>query len=305
MDLKLRSEPRELRMLKLLKPRMNFSEKENYQLYKLEKGFEGEIYFDKRMEVLSNDWLMIKDLLLEVSDSIVQIDSLFMYAQKIYQFEVKNLEGDYYCEGRKIYSISGTEVKNPLDQMNRNESYLRSLLKDLHVNTPIESYVCFVNPHFQLYNAPQNEPIIFHSQLERFIKKLNSIQYSKMDRQLAVAQKLVSLHKTESPYQRKVIPEYSFESLKKGITCSKCSSYMEKGNAEMLICVGCGLMEHADTAIYRSVDEFNLLFPNEKISTPTIYNWTNGIRSERTIRRILSKRYTLMGEGRGRYFLKK
>lgn len=298
-----RFEPFELKVLKQLKPRMNFSEKDWNNYYKLSKGFEGEIQFDKWMETLSKDWIIVNDLLLEINDSIVQIDSILIINNKLYPFEVKNYEGDYYYENGRINTLSGLEIKSPLQQLERNENLLRRLLQDLRINTSIESYVCFINPHFHLYQSPQKEPIIFHPQLSRFIKNLNSITCNNIQRSVNIAEKLVSLHQTNSPYKRKLIPDYEFDSLIKGIFCKSCFSQLNKRNDDILLCEQCGLIESVEAAIFRSVEEFILLFPKKKMTTTAIYDWCNGIKSKRTIRRMLLKKYSSIGSSKDCYFV--
>jgi hypothetical protein len=96
---------------------------------------------------------------------------LIFTGEKIYLFNVKNHEGDYYIKDGKWYSPNNIEVIDPLNQLIRSESLLKKLLQELGYNIPIASYLLFINPEFHLYGAPKNQPIIYPTQLNRFSKK--------------------------------------------------------------------------------------------------------------------------------------
>ena len=167
-------EPVEFKILKCIHPRMTLSPQENQNYINLEKGCEGERKFELLLEHHQlSECLIINDLLLEKNNTLFQIDSLIISPKKIYLFEVKNYEGDFYVEKDNWFTTTNIEIKNPLDQLKRSESLLRRLLQDLKLNFPIVSYVIFINPQFTLYQAPMNLPIILPTQLNHFIKKIN------------------------------------------------------------------------------------------------------------------------------------
>ncbi|KAB2338931.1 NERD domain-containing protein [Cytobacillus depressus] len=281
---------------------MNLSEKDLNNLTNLEKGYEGELLFDKWVEALSGDWLILNDLLLESNNTEFQIDSLWISPETIYQFEVKNYDGDFYIEGDKWFSQSGKEIKNPINQLERSESLLRRLLQDFGVKTPIKSFVCFVNPEFHLYQAPSNLPIIFPTQFSRFMKKLSMSPPTIQKGYVKLAEKLVAAHIKESQYKR--VYEYRFEDLRKGVTCTRCNSFLINLKVDVFICKNCGEAERVKPAILRNVEEFTLLFPKRNITTSAIHEWCNGLKTKRTIRRILLENYTLIGNRKNSYFIK-
>ncbi|MBU8878123.1 NERD domain-containing protein [Bacillus sp. FJAT-29790] len=301
MIIKPRIEPEELKIMRCLHRRMNLSVKDRNNYFNLEKGFEGERNFDEWLKNLSNDWIILNDLLFESNNTLFQIDTLLISPETIYMFEVKNYEGDYYIDDDRWFTISGSEIKNPLLQLKRSESLLRRLLNDLGITTPIESNLVFVNPDFYLYQTPLNIPIIFPPQILRFIKKLNLNSSKIRDNHLNFAEKIVSIHIKESPYTRRY--DYSYENLKKGITCATCYSIIDDINVDILTCNKCGSKEDVTSAVLRSTEEFILLFLNEKITTKTIHEWCKVIKSKKTIRRILSKKYNKNGNCRYLYFV--
>lgn len=289
MFIKPRFKSKELKILTALNTRMDLPEKEKQQYWSLQKGFEGELQFDHRIAALETENLVLTDLLLEVSGSVFQIDSLVIFQDAIHLFEVKNYEGDYYYDGEKLRTISGKEVKDPLLQLKRSESLLRQLLNNLGYNFSLRGDVIYIHPEFALFQAPKDEPIILPTQMNRFMKKLNNIKSKTSVRNTKLAEKILSLHLPESPMER--IHEYEYGMLRKGVFCVECGGVMTAHQRAKFICSSCGKTELIETAILRNVEEFRLLFPTRKITTSSIHEWCGFAISQRVVRRILLKNF--------------
>lgn len=280
---------------------MNLSIKEANHYLNLEKGFNGEVKLDEWLEGLPGGWLILNDLLLECNNTVFQIDTLLISQETIYIFEVKNYEGDFYIDGDKWSTLSGTEIKNPLLQLKRSESLFRRLLQELGFKSSIETFLIFVNPDFYLYQAPLNLPIIFPTQIKRFINKLNMRSSKIKDRHLKFAELLFSILLKESPYIR--LPEYTYDQLEKGIACAFCHSFTVRFKEDTITCNECDWKESIESAVLRGVEQFKLLFPDRKITTNTIHEWCKIIKSKKTIRRILSKNLELVGQARSSHYV--
>jgi hypothetical protein len=303
MAFKDRMESDEIKILRILNTRMNLTVDQQKYYFYLVKGFEGEVQFDLLTEKLQNDCYILNDLLLEVNNTIFQLDTLIIYQEAIYQFEVKNYEGDFCYEKDSFNRISGKERQDPLDQLKRSKSLLRQLLQNLGYNTvPIEGYVVFINPDFTLFQAPKDLPFILPTQLNRFLKKLNVKTSILNNRHKNLADKLVSLHQTESPYTRARIPAYEYDKLKKGFTCKVCNSFSISVHGRMIICDVCGCNELVESAVIRGVGEIKLLFPNRKITTNVIHDWCRVVECKKRISRILGKNFNLIGFGQWSYY---
>lgn len=300
MKLKKRNEPDELKIMNLLEPRMIFTEKEKQRHYSLRKGYEGEVQYDIWMESLEIEHLIMNDLLLEVGGTTFQIDSLVIVQYEILVFEVKYYEGDYYYEGERLKKINGNEVKDPLLQLKRSISLLRQLFESLGFNIVIESSVVFNNPEFTLYQSPKDAPIIFPSQLNRYMKKLNKKQSKLTNLHRKIAEKLLELHTVDNPYKR--VPKYEYEQLKKGIVCGDCHTFFEEPKGRSFTCGHCGRKESIESAIMRNTYAFKILFPDKKITTTAIHDWCNHVLSKKIIRRVLTKNLTLIRNNKLTYF---
>lgn len=300
MILKYRHESDELKMMNLLHCRMEFTEKEKQRHFKLRKGYEGEVKYDEWMESLEIEHLTLNDLLLEMNDTTFQIDSSVIVQDALLLFEVKNSEGDYYYEDELLKKMNGTEIKDPLLQLERSTSLLRQLLNSLGFHLEIKSYIVFINPEFTLYQAPKNAPIILPSQLNRFMKKLNKKHSRLNNMHKKLAEKLLALHKVDNPYQR--LPKYTYEQITKGVICVKCHQLIEKIIKKEFMCSYCGTHEKVETAVIRSIGEIQLLFPEKKITTTEVYDWCNGVLSRKTIRHVLKNHFNVVGTKRHQYF---
>lgn len=302
MIVKPRVESLELQLLRMLNARMNLSPKEYSNYLYLEKGYEGEVVFDRWMEEVEKGYLIVNDLLLEYGNTKFQIDSLFI-SKIIHLFEVKYFEGDYFIEGDRWYTHNGVEIKNPLQQMERAESLLRRMVRDLGYNMNIESTLVFVNPNFYLYQAPRNLPIIFPNQIPRLLKNLQKQTAPIQNTHNNLAERLHSLHSYDSPYKR--LPEYGYESLKKGIACSNCHTVNTIVTRKTLICTSCGQRENIHEAVLRSVRELQLLFPGEVLTVNKVHEWCDSIKTKKPIRNTLLENYTLIGSGRATHYITK
>lgn len=304
MRVKNRKESEELMLFRALQVRMKLSEKELKHWQNLEKGYTGELMFDTHLEKLCNDCLLLNDVLLDYSDNLFQMDSLLIFQDSIYLFEVKNYEGDFYKKGERWYTIVNSEIKDPLLQLRRSESLLRRFLQEHGCSVAIEPFLVFVNPEFYLYQAPLNAPIIYPTQINRFLRNLSNKPSQLNNHHKKIADKLLSIHIDKSPIIRR--PAYAIDQLTKGITCPTCHTFVEERMTTSLICNKCGTTEGIDQAIVRSVHEYSLLFPERKITTNDIYTWCSGvIQSKKTVRRVLLQNFEKTGDTRATFFIDK
>ncbi|MFD1852121.1 nuclease-related domain-containing protein [Oceanobacillus bengalensis] len=300
MSYKARTKPHDLIVLELLTPRMNLTTKDKHHYYNLKKGYEGELLFDSLTEKLQCECFILNDLLLEANNSTFQIDSLIITAGKIFFYEVKNHEGDYYLESDKLFKRPKLEVTNPLHQLSRSESLLSQLLLSLGYKLPIDASVVFINSKFTLYQAPLDKPIIFPTQVKSYLSNLNATPSKLTTTNRRLADQLISMHITDSPYSK--IPTYDYHQLRKGIICPICQSYSVSVVKRRCICGECGHFEPVTNAVLRSVKEFKILFPNEKITSNIVYDWCQVVESKKSISHVLSTNYKKIGDHRWSYY---
>ncbi|SFM21071.1 nuclease-related domain-containing protein [Salibacterium qingdaonense] len=290
----------ELLRLRYLNRRMNLEPKDKLHYNHLEKGHEGEKKAGNWLKTIDRDAIILHDLLLEMNNSIFQIDFLVITWRTIYMFEVKNYDGNFILEENRWYILNGKEIKNPLLQLERTESLLRQLFQSHNWAVPIESYLLFMNPHFMLYQSPPDLPIIFPAQHQSFMETLNQPRPPLSPEQTQLAQELLTLHISSSPYR--IMPEYSWDSLKKGIICPDCDTFVQFHNYNVW-CPVCRQRSSLENTVLGSVKEFQLLFPDKRITTPLIYEWTGIQGDKQRIQRILAKHFNKQKQGRHTYYV--
>jgi Nuclease-related domain len=297
-----RTESDELLKMRSLNTRMKLSQEEKFYYFNLEKGYEGEVEFDRKAEILQEERYFINDLLLKINHSYFQIDSTLISQEVIRLLDVKNFEGDFCLESDRFYSVkTGREYKNPIDQLNKCTSQFRQLLRDLKLNFLVEASVIFINPEFTLYNAQMDHPIILPNQVNRFLKGINTSSSKLNEGHEELAKKLLSLHQTKSPFSQ--VPNYQYEELVKKIYCKYCNSFSVSLQNHIFICEKCRGHEMTEDAILRNVKELQLLFPERRITTTAIYEWCNVDLTKRTFCRVLKKNLTAIGKTSDCYYI--
>ncbi|SFQ14181.1 nuclease-related domain-containing protein [Salibacterium halotolerans] len=291
---KLRPSP-ELQLFRSLNLRSSLPPKEKQYYQHLEKGFEGERQFDEWAFTLDPQPVMIHDISFEISHTYCQIDSLWITPQGIYLFEVKQYEGDFYVKDDSWFTLYGKEIKSPLLQLRKNESLLRQLMQQLHWDIPVHAFLIFMNPLFTLYHASPDMPILFPSQTERFHQNWKRDSLPSGEKEERMAEHLLE-RSTTIPFPSRT-PPYTFTDLQKGILCAACFSFMKK-EKRMVICPECQTTVSRDQGVLQSVEEFRLLFPDERLTTNTIIEWCGGGLSPRSIRRILTTNFQIRGRGK-------
>jgi hypothetical protein len=300
MPYKARSESIVLKTLRILNKRMKLTEDDQRYYQNQEKGYEGEVQFDVFTEMLQCNCYILNDLPLKNNKSSFQLDSSLIFQGTFSLFEVKNFEGEYVYDAEYFKTLSGRDIQNPLDQLKRSKLMLSQLLQSLGSKLTVEAYVIFINPQFTLYQTPPDLPFILPTQLDRFISKLDQKPSLLNQSHKNLADKLISLHQTESPYTQ--LPSYEYHHIRKGITCKKCHSFSVLVQGKKVVCHTCGYEEMVTSAVLRMVGEFKLLFPDRKITTNVIYDWCSVVTSKKTISRALGKHLTIKGVHQWTYY---
>lgn len=302
--MKKREEAKELIAMRSLHHRMTISEKDNKRYANIVKGFEGEKRFDQLTEALQADIYLLHDICLEQNHSVFQIDTLLISEKEIVLFEIKNYEGDFVYESGtfRIHSTN-QEILNPLHQLNRSVTLLRSLMKRMTSNMTVKGYLVFINPEFTLFQAPVDAPIILPSQLKRFMESIDKTPSVLSREHRHLAEHLLQMHLPHSPYARE--PHFQYQHLQKGILCLLCHSHMIRKNVCKTVCEKCGYAEGLDASIIRSTEELKLLFPDMRVTTPLVQEWCKIIDSPKTIRRVLAQNFTQKGSKKQRYYVDK
>lgn len=294
-------EPSLLQILRSLHPRMELSPSDLQQYERLKKGHEGEQQFALILASIENDWIPLHSLLLEYQESLFQLDAVLITSETIFLFDIKNIDGEYYIEEENWFTITGKDMKNPLHQLHRSTTLFWRFLQDHGLHFSVSPYLIFLNPEFTLYQAPRNLPAILLTQLPAFIRKLQTMSSRITKHHKKLAEILLRSHIEETLFSRP--PEYHYEQLKKGVVCSICQSLETMVEGQTVICRSCGERERLRSAVLRSVEELQILFPNEKLTTNIVYDWCGGLASKKSIRNTLQKHFIQIGHEKSAQYI--
>ncbi|RHW43285.1 NERD domain-containing protein [Neobacillus notoginsengisoli] len=299
MILKERTESHELIGMRYLNARKELSADDKFYLSNLEKGFEGELAFDRLAANLSEERYILNDLLLEANHSDFQIDSVIISEGIIHLIDVKNSKEDYVWKDGELYTKKGNKCKNPVNQLNKSDLLFNQFLRDNKLNFLIQSRLVFINPEFTLYNAPEDMPIILPTQINRFMTELNTP--SKLNEgHKKLAQTLMTSQQDGRRYSK--LPEYTYETLRKGIFCKTCLAKMTIIKKPFLICGNCGSKEKTESAVVRSAKEYKFLFPERRMTISNIIEWCEVELSRRTYLRAMQRNFKEMSNNKNMYY---
>lgn len=294
--------PTEIKSLQLLKPRFLLSDKFIRQKEQLYTGYQGEvIFYNCLKETVPSSAIIVNNLTMSYDHSPFQIDSLLILDNKIYLFEVKNYKGEFIIEEDKWFNARNkNEISNPFNQLSRTR-YLFDKLLQQQFTFKLEPYLVFINDEFTLYHAPMNNRIVYPTQLPRFLQSLSHYSFKRESHHHKLVQYLIENDISDTIAYNK--PSYTFQQLKKGIFCRKCGSQLERYNEKNVVCKFCQETYRNNNIIANSIEELLLLFPEKKITTDLVYQWTKGFVSKMTIRRFLNKHFKRKGTNRNTHYV--
>lgn len=289
-----------LLMMESLHNRLELTLKQQYYYSNLLRGYKGECRFDKLTVTLNGNFLVLNDLPLKVEGRYFQIDTLIIGAKIVTIYELKNYSGEYIFKGDDLFvAASNKNVLTPFNQLSRLITSLRQVLAELGFHLPVNGFVAFMDPKMCLYQAPYRPELLLPGKLDKHLAELASNGAPLNSQHQAMAIKLCERIVLEPPY--KDLPEYTYEMLKKGVTCAECGSFIVELPSEKsryCTCEKCGHTESLTKTLCRLVEEYRRLFPGRKITSANIYNWCGGVFTKRRIRAVLQKYFCANGTNR-------
>lgn len=291
--------------LEILRKRMPLTEAQKEEFGRLCTGYEGEKFLINYLQNhLSSAPVILSNLRFKIKHSECQIDCLLIYQNECILIEVKNYRSDFYIENNRWYiARNNKEIRNPMEQANGARRMLIELFNEEGIHMNVKTFVVFTNPKFLLYNAPRNNDVVYPNRLDQFLSFLDRHSDCLNDRHYVIKEKLCNRNIKVSSFDLPV--EFNPENFRQGITCRDldCFGYMEIAGKKILECSSCAKKEAFESAILRSIYEFNRLFREDKITVKQLLDWTSSTISRNTLQRTLSSHFVKVGTTRGVYYL--
>ena len=299
MAYKERTKPRLLCIYEALAKRMKLSPDDHYYLLHMDGGFGGELGLDVHTDALDSSCLVLNDLQLRHNRCSFQIDTLVICPDKLLLCEAKNYKGVHTWGQLTFRKPSGATLENPSIQLRRTQARLTVLLTDLKIEMPIEAYVVYTNPEFTLLGAQENADYLLPSQIPDYFQKLQ-VSGEIGPEQQRLADTLIRMHNPR--YFAEELPTIEYRKLRKDLFCLACGSAVRHDGIKSVYCPVCQKRERTTKTIVHNIEEFRLLFPGEKVTTPRMAEWC-GMENKDRVYRVLCNSYRAVGKGHGRYYV--
>lgn len=279
--------PRTLEILEAIEGRVLLSDEQKRYLWNMQSGYRGECEFFSLMETLTCPHILLRDLYFEPKFSgAIQIDFLLLVGNTVIIYEVKNYTG-VWQHTEDVYRQSGVERANPTIQVARTRNSFKALLREIkHEQVNVDAVVFHIGSTFTLLGAPENRNVILPTQIADHLTKLNHYQYTVSQSLINLASDLESRALPAPPFM-KMVPEYAFESMRKGIRCCECRVFIERASQRRYHCQSCGYEGHCGDAVRRALADYRLLFPDCKVSGPILAEWCGNRVSTSQCQRII------------------
>lgn len=294
--------PPELLTYQILLERQPLPRDDLMQYERLRRGYLGEKVLENFVAATDSDkMIVLYDFLFEVNETECQIDCMILTSGGIILLEAKHYSGDYYLENGDLFHFqTKQEIRNPLLQSERAVYLFKQLLGELQVSVDVRSYIVFTNETFLLYGATPSSPMIFRQQIPRFLQKVDANAGRLTDQTHRLARLLTERRKEQSRYARK--PKYDLSEMKVGVFCEMCRGELERENRESFACMSCERKYLGEDVILYATATFHFLFPKEKITTKTIWEWCGKTMTRKNIRKFLQKNLQYHANGRYSYY---
>ncbi|WP_368646122.1 nuclease-related domain-containing protein [Alkalibacterium putridalgicola] len=285
-----------------LDKRMVLEDTDRNYLLNLERGYKGEELFDDYVkQYLTKEVIVLNDLLLTSRGSSFQVDSVIITSDTLYMYEIKNYKGNYQMNAGQIVTLTGQEINNPVNQINRAKTLMKQMVKDFGYGIKVDASVIFVNPTFYLYDAKTTVSFIYPNQIEKHFNDMNNRLTPLTKEQQYLAQKLIQENRESVPYQKE-LPDFEYSKLKKTIYCSLCGKDRLRVTRKRSYCTTCQHQQGLEKTILEHIAEFKLLFPNEKVTVQLLYDWCGGKASPRRLRKVCGTHYKKIGTTSNSYY---
>jgi len=294
--------PNSLLLYETLQARKQLTPLEKQRYEQVRKGFSGEKKLRNYINCSNlNNIIPIYDCLFSVDESEFQIDCLLLTSDAIYLLEVKNYTGDYYMEDDLIHYLkTKTQISNPMMQIDRSEFLFKKLLREMDIEVALRSYIIFINENFMLYGANALHPMIFSSQISRFLNKINNNTRPLSEEINQVAIKLSARRLQQSTRAR--LPTYALSQMKKGVFCDHCLAPMYRYNKATAICKSCQQVFPLEDIALLAIAQYKLLFLHEKLTVNAIENWCGSFFSKGFIRKIFTKNFAVTAKRKATHY---
>lgn len=291
----MRRKSHELQWLELLFNRGGLNGDEIEQVQKLQRGFQGEVEFDKLFDLIFSERVhSIDDLTLRHKQQTVQLDKLFCVNNTLYVVDMKNYRGHYSYEDGTWKAGQSILSHNILEQLRRAVRIVKAILFEANIELNVQGVLVFMNPEstIELRETVKEKTFLYGEMLSWFLDLRSSLDRTENTDWIKVLHTFsINGYKT-----RRTCSQERFDRLTRGIMCSECGGFQMKERKYTVSCLNCGFIEVKETAYVRTICEFGLLMHDQNIRKIELKKFIGGKNHDDYLKKILVKHFKLETE---------
>lgn len=284
----MRFKPQLLTGLEILQQRDRLSIKEQQALMRIQKGYQGELIFDRLFTAIVAEKVeFLDDIEIEFEGNRMQMDKIVASGDMLALIDIKNYQGNYYYDRQGLKIGNTLFAQDCFEQARRSRRIVERLFKKHGVTMRVVNIIIFINEEGSItINDEINEVVLNYVEIPQWLlqlKKQADLPQMKNWQQLLL-QYQPSFYKAENLCNpRRLL------TLKKGICCVKCGSFDLRQERYKLQCRKCGYQEVKRVSYYRTIKEHGILIYPVPIKRKEVVTFFGKNYSESTIKTLLSE----------------
>ena len=294
-----RKVPFELMYMRAFSRRVEPSSKDARTLSVLESGYEGEVHYDKVLEEIGHESLIVfRDIYVKAGDAVAQFDSIIVDGNSVTVNEIKNYSGIYSYNDGQWFSGKFEVTEDAISQLKRAIGKLKKIRYESKMNFDVNGKIIFPNLdlQFDCDDERARSMVVMRNQLKEYLKSFQSSGVSEQSKEIArvIYRKII-----DNPYFDK---SADMADLKRGLYCSSCGGFDLDIQKYYVYCRRCKCRESKESHIIRAFSDFQALFRHEKMTRQKLQDLLGDQISERMLQRMLKKYCETHSTGAATYY---
>lgn len=294
-----RKVPFELMYMRGFCRRIEMSSKDARRLSVLESGYEGELHYDKVLEEIGHESLVVfRDIYVKAGDAVAQFDSIIIDDNSVTINEIKNYSGLYSYNDGQWFSGEFEVTEDAISQLKRAMGKLKKIRYESKMNFDVSGKIIFpnLNLQFDCDDERARSMIIMRNQLMEYLRSFHSSGISEQTKEIA---RVIYGKIIENPYFDKLA---DIADLRRGMYCTSCGGFNMDIQKYYVYCGRCGCRESKESHIIRAFSDFQALFRQEKMTRRKLQILLDDQVGERMLQRMLKKYCDSRSTGAATYY---
>lgn len=294
-----RKVPFELMYMRAFSRRVEMNSKDARTLSVLESGYEGEVHYDKVLEEIGHESLIVfRDIYVKAGDAVAQFDSIVIDGNSVTVNEIKNYSGIYSYNDGQWFSGKFEVTEDAISQLKRAMGKLKKIKYESKMDFDVSGKIIFPNLdlQFDCDDERARSLVVMRNQLKEYLKSFRSSGVSEQSKEIArvIYRKII-----DNPYFDK---SADITDLKRGLYCSSYGGFDLDIQKYYVYCRRCKCRESKESHIIRVFSDFQALFRHEKMTRQKLQLLLDDQVGERMLQRMLKKYCESCSTGAATYY---